>query len=438
MNGALSAWLIALPAGGAVLAALSVFFGSGASWVRRLATWVGFGGGILAAIEMFYRLRNSTLMTSSLGGWAPPWGVAVRLDGSMSWLLLMFFVSVLLVGKRTLLEDAGSRARRISLRLLFLSASSAALLMQDALSRAIAVSLMGLVLSGLLMEEKVRVSVDGPRPPFDLFLRVSVGLTVLLGGVGFMFARTGAFDLGGWRSFLASGLPFPAVGAAFLLMVLGSWILAGLYPSPGWQGAAWSDSPGATCERVWFARLTLLLAIDLVQHVAVSPSGLPAMRLWDATRWVAWVAFALCLLTALTTADRRKMWGRLDVAGLALLWALSVAAYPLLIALVVAQSFALSLGALAPSSHRALGIWVLKVSCALLLPGWWIASSPEGWDLLSGSWGVVAALTAFTFVILRAVRPLSPEEATSTSGERPFLLMFSLALGGYGMLLLLH
>ncbi len=438
MNGAHSAWLIALPAGGAVLAALSIFFGSGAAWARRVATWVGFGGGVLAAIEMFYRLRHAGVMTSSLGGWAPPWGVGSSLDGWTSWWILLFFVSVPLVQKGALLEDAGTRARRLSLRLLFLSSGATALLVQDALSRVGAMTLMALSLAGVLMEERHRTAGEGARPPFDFFVRASLGSAVGLMGVALLFVRTGTFDLGGWSSFLASGLAFPAVGAAFLLLCLGAWIQSGLYPAPGWQGAAWTDSPVGAVERVWFSRWSLLVAIDVVRHVAVAPSGMAALRLFEATRWAAWAVFALCLLTAFTTSDRRRMWGRLDVASLALLWALSSCAAPVTLALAAAQCLGLSLGALAPATTRPAGLFALRSAAALLLPGWWVLSLPGGKELLGGSWVLVGALVALTAVVFRVARPLASEESMVAAGERRFLLMGVVALGGYGMLLLLR
>jgi hypothetical protein len=61
-----------------------------------------------------------------------------------------------------------------------------------------------------------------------------------------------------------------------------------------------------------------------------------------------------------------------------------------------------------------------------------------GRELLGGSWVLVGALVALTLVVFRVARPLANEESMVVAGERRFLLMGVVALGGYGMLLLLR
>ena len=436
MNGALSAWIIAAPACGAVLAALSVFAGGAGFWVRRLAAGLGFGVGILAAVESFFRLRHEGSMTSNLGGWAPPWGVELRLDACTSWVLLGLYLAVWIASRRRSAED-GSRARALSLRLLFLSGDAASLLLQDALSISGSIFLASLALAGLLMDDTRRIPAEGVGAPFDFLMRTAVGQSVVLAGAGFLFARTGAFDLGGWKARLASAQALPEVGAAFLLLVFGFWILAGVWPSVGWQGAAWTDSPAVVPERIWFSRVVFFLAAHVAQQVAVSPSGLSAIRLWDATKWAAWAGFAVCTLVCLSTKDRRKAWGFLDVCGLFLMWALSDASSSVMATLAVSQGLGLTLAALAPSSQRPMGVWVLKLFTALLLPGWMIFSVPGGVEVLKGSWGVGAALLWLSFTALRVSKPLQNEEAASAVSEQGFMTLGVVTLGVWGLALLL-
>lgn len=436
MNGAISAWIIAAPAGGAVLAALSIFAGGAGLWVRRVAAGLGFGVGTLAAVESFFRLRHAGFMTSNLGGWAPPWGVELRLDACTSWMLLGLYLAVWIASRRKGVEEE-SRARALSLRLLFLSGAAASLLLQDALSLSGSIFLASLALAGLFMDDTQSIPAEGVRPPFDFLIRTAVGQSVVLAGAGFLFARTGTFDLGGWKARLASAQAVPEVGAAFLLLVFGFWIIAGAWPSVGWQGAAWADSPAVVPERLWFSRLVFVLAAHMAQHVAVSPSGLSAIRLWDATRWVAWAAFVVCTVGCLSTKDRRKAWGFLDASGLFLMWALSDASSSVVAALAVSQALGLTLVALAPSSQRQSGVWTLKLLSAILLPGWWIFSVPGGSEVLKGSWGVGAALLWLSITVLRVAKPLQNEEAASAVSEQGFMTLGVVTLGVWVLALLL-
>jgi len=159
------------------------------------------------------------------------------------------------------------------------------------------------------------------------------------------------------------------------------------------------------------------------------------LRLWDATRWVAWAAFVVCTTACLSTTDRRKRWGFLDASGLFLLWALSDAPTSVLTALVVSQAMALSLGALAPPSQRVRGVWAVKLSVALLLPGWWVLSLSGGVGIFKGASWVWAAFLWLTFVVLRTAQPLSSEEATSAGSEKGFLMVWLAALGVWGLAL---
>jgi hypothetical protein len=320
---------------------------------------------------------------------------------------------------------------------LFLSGAAASLLLQDVLSISGSVFLASLALAGLLMEDSQSIPAEGVRPPFDFLMRTAVGQSVVLAGAGFLFARTGTFDLGGWKARLASAQALPEVGAAFLLLVFGFWILAGAWPSVGWQGAAWANSPAVVPERVWFSRLVFVLAAHIVQQVAVSPSGLSAIRLWDATRWVAWAAFVICTVGCLSAKDRRKAWGFLDAGGLFLMWALSDASSSVMAALAVSQALSLTLVALAPSSQRLSGIWTLKLLTAILLPGWWIFSVPGGVEVLKNSWGVGVALLWLSFTVLRGLKPLQNEEVTSSVSEQGFLILGVVTLGVWGLALLL-
>jgi hypothetical protein len=230
----------------------------------------------------------------------------------------------------------------------------------------------------------------------------------------------------------------PEVGAAFLLVVLGYWILAGAWPSAGWQGEGWVDSPAVMPERVWFSRLVFFLAAYTAQNLAVSPAGMSAFRLWDATRWMAWVAFVVATVACLSTKDRRKRWGLLDASGLFFMWALSDVPMAIMAALAVSQSMALSLGAMAPTSRKVTGVWVVKITTALLLPGWWVLSMPGGVGILQGTPWVWMALLWFTVVILRGAEPLSSEETTSAESERGFWMLWGGVLALFLLLFLLQ
>ena len=148
-------------------------------------------------------------------------------------------------------------------------------------------------------------------------------------------------------------------------------------------------------------------------------------------------AFALCAPAAFSSTDGRKAWGFLDAAGLFFFWGLSNAAPGALAVLAVSQAWALTLGALAPPTHKAAGSWVLRVSVALLLPGWTAFALFSGLRTGRYSWGAWTAVLALTLAALMIAKPLPAEEATASASERGFLLSWASVLAGFFLLLFL-
>lgn len=420
MKGDLLGWLLVAPLLGALVCVLPVRGEEKASRLAGLGRILGYGGVVLAAGAALGLTRPGPTLLSQAGGWAPPWGVSLRLGAWEAWAVVG---SALLFAAVSPGTDRDA-SRRMALRLMLFSAALAALLVGDAFTRLLTLAVASWAWAGLWREEGKAGSAG-----FDVLVRTSVGIILLLLGTGFYFVRTGSFELAGWAERLASGTPFPGAGAACLLMLVGGWILAGLYPAPHWQGEAWGESPWGMPEKIWFPRWALWVLADTLRQASALPSGWEAARVWEASRWVAWVAFAGLLFLSQRSGDDRRALGRLDAAALALLWALSAAPGAALAVAVVSQSFALVLLSAAPPARRSAGLWLLRLALGVLLPAWGcLRFLPTGGAL---SHGVEIALGALAFSAIRIGKPFPAGELHGPQGEAPFWGVFVAAAGTF-------
>jgi formate hydrogenlyase subunit 3/multisubunit Na+/H+ antiporter MnhD subunit len=228
--------LVVLPLAGAV-AAFSL---------PRWAPRIGCGTVLLtlvlavqAALDVF---RQGPLV-QSLGGWAVPLGIRLRVDGLSAILLLVLASVGLLISIHAMqtpatVRGAGGRATRYywPLWLFLLAALNGMFLSADLFNLYVTLELSGLSAVAL-------VALAGTRPALDaalryLFVSLSGSLLYLM-GVALLYGACGTLDL----ELLAGRITGPPGWTALALMTVGLMMKGALFPLHFWLPPAHSSAP---------------------------------------------------------------------------------------------------------------------------------------------------------------------------------------------------
>jgi multicomponent Na+:H+ antiporter subunit D len=233
--------LFLVPFLSAMLAAIIGYF------VRHAARWITLAAlAVTAALSVFSLVRvlaDGSLHTH-LGGWPPPIGIEVLLDP-----LSAFIAAVMAVVAFVVVAGAVEHARAQLPRREILYYSSLLLLMSG---------IMGITITGDLFNLFVQIEVaslsayalvaaggrGAPRAALNYLVIGSLGASLYLIGVGFIYAATGSLNMAHVASLLGEAEPrLVLVGG--ILMVTGLATKMGLFPFHVWMPAAYSRAPAA-------------------------------------------------------------------------------------------------------------------------------------------------------------------------------------------------
>jgi multicomponent Na+:H+ antiporter subunit D len=233
--------LFLLPFGAALLAALVGW------WVRRAARWftlVGLAATAIVSTMAAYRVVTTGTLHTHLGNWPPPIGIELVLDPLSA-------VVAALVAWTALAVLAGSRESiEIQLGNLETPFYATSLLLVS--------GLIGIVVTGDLFNLFVQLEVaslsayalvatgrrGAPKAALNYLIVGSVGASLYLLGVGFIYAGTGSLNMSDVASrLLAAPAALTLTGLVFI--VAGLAVKMALFPVHGWMPGAYALSPSA-------------------------------------------------------------------------------------------------------------------------------------------------------------------------------------------------
>lgn len=223
---------------------------AGIGWYARgLARWTAVGSLALTlalAVQVMVRVGAEGTIRTQLGGWLPPVGIELVVDP------LSAFMAVVLagVGLVTVAGSLGPVLRELPGRET----------LYYACVLLVVAGLMGIVVTGDLFNLFVHLEVaslaayalvaaggrGAPRAAVAYLIIGSVGASLYLLGVGFLFAATGTLNMADAAALLADADP-RVVFVGTLLVVAGLGVKMGLFPLHTWMPAAYERAPvGAT------------------------------------------------------------------------------------------------------------------------------------------------------------------------------------------------
>jgi formate hydrogenlyase subunit 3/multisubunit Na+/H+ antiporter MnhD subunit len=278
-----SALAVVLPLAAALLATLSARIGAALAWP------MGAAGIALAAAAALQVTRHGPMQVD-VGGWAPPLGIALRLDGLGSAFLLaaaLVAAAALAYARPAYLPRRGEAATRQAhafwpLAYALLAALHASFLGADLFNLYVALELLTVTAVAL-------VALDGKPQALAAALRYLMfalfGSLAYLAGVALLYAEQGTLDVRLLTA--AAGGPHTQALAAGL-MTVGLMAKAALFPLHGWLPAAHASAPAPASAllsalvvkapfvillRVWFEALPGAATPAFVQILGALGAG---------------------------------------------------------------------------------------------------------------------------------------------------------------------
>ncbi len=218
-------------------------------WYRRrlarpLALAALVGNAVVAALVV-QRVVLGGPLSYYMGGWEPPWGIELRIDGLSALVVGLLSAVGLLVGvyaQRSILDERPDKVVPFwSVYLLLLAGLTGMVITGDLFNLYVFLEISSL--SGYAL-----IAIGGPRAPFATFRYLiygTAGACFYLLGVASLYAVTGTLNMADLSAMLPALYGSRAVLMAVAFMVVGVGIKLGLFPLHGWLPDAYTHAPSA-------------------------------------------------------------------------------------------------------------------------------------------------------------------------------------------------
>ncbi len=198
-----------------------------------------------AAIALFNQTADGTVLSYHMGGWEPPWGIEYRIDRLSSLVLLlvsgMAAIAMLYAGASV--AEEVPRDRQILFYTAFLLCLAGLLGMTitgDAFNLFVFLEISSLSTYILISFGRDRRALTSA---FQYLIMGTIGATMLLIGIGFIYMMTGTLNMADLAERLPPVYETKTVRAAFAFIVIGLSIKLALFPLHIWLPNAYSFAP---------------------------------------------------------------------------------------------------------------------------------------------------------------------------------------------------
>ena len=209
---------------------------------KRAVICALFAAVVCAALQLVQVVRGGAALHYWLGGWKPPYGIEFVIDGiNAPIILLVAVISFLTALYSCPFEETKTHTTtRVSLYYTTLACLAIGLLGMastgDAFNFYVFMEITALAGYGLIAAGEGK----GPIAAFRYLLMGTVGASMYLLGVGFLYAQTGTLNMADLTLRLNGNMDSPLVILAIGCMIVGFGIKMALFPFHGWQPAAHS------------------------------------------------------------------------------------------------------------------------------------------------------------------------------------------------------
>ncbi len=209
---------------------------------KRTVLCTLFASAVCAVMQLVQVVRGGSALHYWLGGWKPPYGIEFVIDGiNAPIILLVAGISFLTALYSSPFEETATHdPLRVNVYYTTLACLAIGLLGMastgDAFNLYVFMEITALAGYGLIAAGEGK----GPIAAFRYLLTGTIGASMYLLGVGFLYAATGTLNMADLTLRLSGKMDSPLVLLAIGCMIVGFGIKMALFPFHGWQPAAHS------------------------------------------------------------------------------------------------------------------------------------------------------------------------------------------------------
>ena len=289
-------------------------------WWRREAAYPVFLGALAisagAAVAAAQAVLAEGPLAYHLGGWAPPWGIAFRIDHLAALLLALLSGMGLAVGvysKRSVLKELPEREVPFyTVYLLLMTGVTGMVATADMFNLYVFLEIASLTSYALVSIGSGRAVVAA----FRYLVLGTVGAAFYLLAVGYLYSVAGTLNMADLAEVLPALYESNAVRVGFAFFVVGMAIKMALFPVHAWLPAAYANAPSAVSAIV-AATTTKVAAYALIRVTFFVFEPRFAVELFPVTALLGVagaVAMVLGSVLAIAQTDLKRMLAYSSVA----------------------------------------------------------------------------------------------------------------------------
>ena len=199
----------------------------------------------IISILLFIQTQDGKVISYAMGGWEPPWGIEYRVDALSSFVLMLISSVVFLTlgfARKSVEYEITIQRRPVFYTALLLSFAGllGIVITGDAFNLFVFLEISSLSSYILISFGKDRRALTAV---FQYLVIGTIGATMLLIGIGFLYMMTGTLNMADLASALPAVKDTNTVRAGFVFIMVGLSIKLALFPLHIWLPNAYSYAP---------------------------------------------------------------------------------------------------------------------------------------------------------------------------------------------------
>ncbi len=282
------------------------------------ATVVSLGASLAVALGTLCKVVKQGIVSYALGGWPPPIGIEYRID-ALNGLVLVVIATVALITavysrQRVAAETPDRVPLFYTLYLLLVTGLLGMTVTGDAFNLYVLLEVTSLATYALIAMGSRRAVLAC----FNYIIMGTIGASLYLLGVGYLYIKTGSLNMVDIQQLLVSEDLYSSrsILIAFILIMLGVWIKMAFFPLHGWLPNAYAFAPSTTSCLIapLMTKVTVYVMIRMMLTVFGPAYVFDYLQWSEVVVWLAVLAIVAGSIMALAQADLPKMLSYLVIA----------------------------------------------------------------------------------------------------------------------------
>ncbi|MBW2049037.1 MAG: monovalent cation/H+ antiporter subunit D family protein [Deltaproteobacteria bacterium] len=264
---------------------------------------------LFSSVGLLFRVLNEDVVHYFLGGWAPPWGIAYRVD-RLSAMVLVVVSAVALINliatRRSVEREFPEKIGAFyTLYVLLITGLMGIVVTGDAFNLYVLLEITALTGYGLIAMGEDRA----PLASLNYVYMGTIGACFYLLGVGYLYISTGSLNMADISAILPSLYGSRVVLVAFIICMVGVFLKMGFFPLHAWLPNAYTYAPSPVSSLVapLMTKVMIYVMIRLILTVFTPTFTFSRLALNHSVVWLAVIAIFMGAVLALGARDMKRM-----------------------------------------------------------------------------------------------------------------------------------